>query len=171
MGISISAYTTENIDLLRLISAVGHALDPTPAPETGTAYPVEMPGFHDFITKLDIDDARTSSSADIPDSIEEDFDVTCLSITDIRIPREPLGDASIYTRDTENGKLGPFTIRTDIELLTAYSRVRFGGNGAYDSARKFAQMAGPGRVIIVNEQTGDSFTGNEFMSFTELNLF
>ena len=170
MGISISAYTTENIDLLRLISAAGHALDPTPAPETGTVYPVEMPGFHDFITKLDFDDARTSSSADIPDSVDDNFDVTCLSITDIRIPREPLGDASIYTRDTESGKLGPFTIRTDIGLLIVYSRVSFGGNGTYDAARKFSKMVGPGRVIIVNEQTGDSFTGNEFMSFMELNL-
>lgn len=169
MGINISAYTTENIDLLRLVSAVGHALDPTPAPETGNVYPVEMPGFHDFITKLDIDDARASSSAGIPDSIEENFDITCLSITDIRIPRAPIGTAAIYIRDSKNGKVESFMIRIDRDIddytgfLSAYSRISFGGNGAYGAAAKFAQIVGPERVVIVDEQDGDSETGSEFI--------
>lgn len=168
MGISISGYIIDGTDNATLVAAAGTAIDTKPlakinSRDTENIYNI---GFLQRLNSIVTHADKTTSSADIPDSVDEDFDVIARIIDDVKFANGINANAAVYRRNCD----APFTIRTDIGMRRVFSRVSFSGHGAYDAASKFSQIVGPGRVIIVNEQTGDSFSGTEFESFMALGV-
>lgn len=162
MGITVSAYITCRIDNAKLITAAAVSTDRKPTLKANGEIidGINNTGFLQQLNDVDIIVDKTTSTADIPDSIEDEFDVLYLAIEDIKYARDVTALASVYR---PNDSDDPFTIRVSSGLRSVYARVTFTGTGAYGAAKKFAQLTGPDRVIVVNEQDGEAYEGAEFI--------